>query len=124
MNTPTRIHKGKRQILFDGVWCDVPHGYRKGDDVNAKHKAMMRAVNDAKDVLGDDEPPRWFDLAAGYQGHSIRHMIVDEWVTVTAKKVDEEVLNTIISGLIGRVDKFTIVHDEIAVTLDRKQNGK
>ena len=122
MKAPTRIHKGKRQILFEGVWCDVPHGYRTGDEVNAKHKATMRAVASAKEVLGDvEDRPRWFDLKdLPGRDHDIW---IDEWSRITTKKIDDAMIKALTSGLIGTMGGFKIHHSP-AAPLDRKQNDE
>ena len=127
MKTPTRIHKGKRQILFEGVWCDVPHGYRAGDEVNTKHKATMRAVNNAKEILGDETDlwTKYSDLldeqamATSPRYIPINKIVFDELSKKMSERIDAEILN----GLLGRIDGFTI-YKSPALPLDRKQNDE
>lgn len=56
MKAATRVHKGRRQVLFEGVWCDIPHGYHMRTLTEEMRKRKL--VVDAKKVLGDEPEPR------------------------------------------------------------------
>lgn len=113
MKAPTRIYRGKRQILFEGVW------------LNAKQKAINRAVRSAKEILGDESPlatmSELLDSTVLNQLIMVSNQLVmDEIGVAFNKKLDDTILKNLTSGLLGKIDRFTI-HQTSAVPLDWKQ---
>lgn len=61
MNFPTRTLRGRKQIQFEGVWCDVPHGYNPSSAELTKLIEQRQMVREAKRVLGDEPDTLVFD---------------------------------------------------------------